>query len=71
MHGKVKDVWHLQVAREIRVHSSLQHTNIIGLFAAFQDAEGIYLVQVNRHIVVPAYPTLRNCEVPHRGNHGS
>ncbi|EIE20566.1 kinase-like protein [Coccomyxa subellipsoidea C-169] len=34
-----------QVAREIRLQMSLQHSNIIGLFAAFQDDEGVYLVQ--------------------------
>ena len=27
---------HYQVYREVRVHSSLQHQNIIHLFAAFQ-----------------------------------
>ncbi|CAK0787082.1 hypothetical protein CVIRNUC_010298 [Coccomyxa viridis] len=34
----------LQVSKEIRLHSRGQHQNIIGLYAAFQDSEGIYLV---------------------------
>ena len=32
--------------REITLHSRLTHPNIISLYAAFQDAEGIYLVMV-------------------------
>lgn len=32
--------------REITLHSRLSHPNIISLYAAFQDAEGIYLVLV-------------------------
>lgn len=34
-----------QVAREIEIHSSVLHPNIIKLYAAFEDADGIYLVQ--------------------------
>jgi len=34
-----------QVGREIQIHASLLHPNIIKLFAAFEDADGIYLVQ--------------------------
>ncbi|KAG2489680.1 hypothetical protein HYH03_011789 [Edaphochlamys debaryana] len=36
---------HYQVFREIRVHSSLQHQNIIHLFAAFQEGTDVVLVQ--------------------------
>ena len=36
----------LQVSKEIRLHLRGQHQNIIGLYAAFQDSEGIYLVMV-------------------------
>lgn len=34
-----------QVSREIEIHASLLHPNIVRLFAAFEDADGIYLVQ--------------------------
>ena len=34
-----------QVGREIDIHASLTHTNVIKLYAAFEDADGIYLVQ--------------------------
>jgi len=34
-----------QVAREIQIHSSVEHPNILGLYAAFEDLDGIYLVQ--------------------------
>ncbi|GIL48763.1 hypothetical protein Vafri_5211 [Volvox africanus] len=36
---------HYQVFREIRVHSSLQHQNIIHLYAAFQEGTDVVLVQ--------------------------
>ncbi|KAG2436193.1 hypothetical protein HXX76_006505 [Chlamydomonas incerta] len=36
---------HYQVFREIRVHSSLQHQNIIHLIAAFQEGTDVVLVQ--------------------------
>jgi len=36
---------HYQVYREIRVHSSLQHQNIVHLFAAFQEGTDVVLVQ--------------------------
>jgi aurora kinase, other len=37
---------HRQIAREIEVHAALlPHPNIITLYAAFEDAAGIYLVQ--------------------------
>ena len=36
----------LQVEREIMLQSRLVHCNIISLYAAFQDAEGIYLILV-------------------------
>lgn len=34
-----------QVSREIEIHASLLHPNIVRLYAAFEDADGIYLVQ--------------------------
>lgn len=34
-----------QVSREIEIHASMLHPNIVRLFAAFEDADGIYLVQ--------------------------
>ncbi len=37
----------LQVQREITLHARMIHPNIIRLYAAFQDAEGIYLVMVS------------------------
>lgn len=36
---------HYQVLREIRVHASLHHQNIIHLYASFQEANDIILVQ--------------------------
>lgn len=35
----------MQVSREIEIHGSLLHPNIIKLYAAFEDGDGIYLVQ--------------------------
>jgi len=35
--------FNLQVQREIRIHSQLQHENIIQLYAAFEDREHVYL----------------------------
>ena len=34
------------MSKEIRLHSRAQHQNIVNLYAAFQDSEGIYLVMV-------------------------
>lgn len=34
-----------QVSREIEIHASLLHPHIVRLYAAFEDADGIYLVQ--------------------------
>ena len=34
-----------QVAREIEIHASLLHPHVVKLYAAFEDAEAIYLVQ--------------------------
>lgn len=34
----------MQVQREIKIHSQLQHQNIVKLFAAFEDCEHVYLV---------------------------
>ena len=35
----------LQVEREIRIHSQLNHKNIIRLYAAFEDSDNVYLAQ--------------------------
>jgi hypothetical protein len=35
----------VQVSREIEIHASLLHPNVVRLYAAFEDADGIYLVQ--------------------------
>ena len=37
---------HVQVAREIEIHAATVHPAAIKLYAAFEDAEGTYLVQV-------------------------
>ena len=34
-----------QVSREIEIHASMLHPHIVRLYAAFEDADGIYLVQ--------------------------
>eukprot|EP00887_Chlorella_sp_A99_P004640 scaffold4.g4640.t1 len=34
-----------QVSREIELHASLLHPNIVKLYAAFEDSDGIYLVE--------------------------
>ena len=34
-----------QVAREIELQASLQHPSIVQIYAAFEDKEGIYVVQ--------------------------
>lgn len=31
--------------REIRLHSELQHENIVALYAAFEDRDHVYLLQ--------------------------
>ncbi len=35
----------MQVEREIQIHSQLDHENVVKLFAAFEDAENVYLAQ--------------------------
>lgn len=35
----------MQVAREIELQASLQHPSIVQIYAAFEDNEGIYVVQ--------------------------
>lgn len=35
----------LQVAKEIELHSSLVHPGLLPLYAAFEDGNGIHLVQ--------------------------
>ena len=36
---------YVQVEREIQIHAQLDHENVIKLFAAFEDAENVYLAQ--------------------------
>ena len=33
------------MAREIQIHGNIEHPSILGLFAAFEDPDAIYLVQ--------------------------
>ena len=35
----------MQVAKEIQLHSGALHPSILALYAAFEDTEGIHLVQ--------------------------
>ncbi|EFJ45397.1 serine/threonine protein kinase [Volvox carteri f. nagariensis] len=42
--NKLSELNHYQVAREITIHSGLDHKHIIQLWAAFEDQYGIYLV---------------------------
>lgn len=35
-----------QVTREVRLHARLAHPHIIALYAAFEDSDAVYLVQV-------------------------
>jgi len=35
----------VQVAREIQIHSGLDHEHIVGLYGAFEDGKHVYLVQ--------------------------
>lgn len=46
--GHLVHVRRHQVAREVRLHISLLHEHIIKLYAAFEDAEHVVLVQVSR-----------------------
>ncbi|KAK9823576.1 hypothetical protein WJX72_003959 [[Myrmecia] bisecta] len=36
---------HRQVAREVAIHGRLEHESCVSLYAAFEDPEGIYLIQ--------------------------
>ena len=38
-------LFEVQVAREIELQASLQHPSIVQIYAAFEDNEGIYVVQ--------------------------
>jgi serine/threonine protein kinase len=40
---KEENVVH-QISREIRIHLSLKHLNIIGFYGFFDDAENVYLL---------------------------
>lgn len=42
---RLTGVFGRQVAREIGIHAALNHPSIVPLYAAFEDADGIYLVQ--------------------------
>ncbi|KAL6757666.1 hypothetical protein V8C86DRAFT_2616161 [Haematococcus lacustris] len=41
---KLSELNYFQIAREIRIHGCLDHTNIVALWAAFEDQHGIYLI---------------------------
>jgi serine/threonine protein kinase len=43
--NNLKEAAVLQVEREIRIHSRLQHANIVQLYASFEDNKYVYLVQ--------------------------
>lgn len=43
---QVCDLYKYQIYREVRVHASLQHENIVHLFAAFQEGDRVIMVQV-------------------------
>ena len=45
MNGAAEAHWDSQVEREIKIHSQLFHQNIVSLFAAFEDADHVYLAQ--------------------------
>ena len=36
---------HMQVEREIRIHTALNHESIIQLYAAFEDDAHVYMAQ--------------------------
>lgn len=42
----VCDLYKYQIYREVRVHASLQHENIVHLYAAFQEGDRVIMVQV-------------------------
>jgi aurora kinase len=44
---KLNDISSHQVAREVRLHVALQHENIIGLYAAWQEAGNVVLLQAS------------------------
>ena len=50
----------LQIEREIKLHARLQHENIISLYAAFQDSEGLCLILV-RPVHAAAHNTAFAC----------
>lgn len=45
--GSVCDLYKYQIYREVRVHSPLQHENVVHLLAAFQEGEKVVMVQVS------------------------
>lgn len=45
---KLNDISRHQVAREVRLHMGLQHENIIQLYASWQEAGNVVLLQVSR-----------------------
>lgn len=56
-----------QVAREIEIHASMLHPNVANLYAAFEDGDGIYLVQELATRGARALP----CRAPFVGNPAS
>lgn len=44
MQKSLSDLNRVQVQRELNIHSRLRHANVLDLYAAFEDAEAIYLV---------------------------
>eukprot|EP00798_Chlamydomonas_sp_ICE-L_P012871 gene12871-5377_t len=43
--AKVCDLYKFQIYREVRLHASLQHENIIHLYAAFQEGDKVVMVE--------------------------
>ena len=41
----LEDILVVQVAKEIELHSNLEHPALLALYAAFEDGEGIHLAQ--------------------------
>lgn len=58
----------LQVEREIRIHSRLDHPNIIRLFAAFEDDANIYMVQEYATGMCSFTKTQRPPPIPPKGH---
>lgn len=46
----VCDLYKFQIYREVRVHASLQHENIVQLLSAFQEGDQVVMVQVSGEV---------------------